>query len=87
MGYKVTDEDDPDEMVPTEVLAQSIVEISIAIKKLRTGRLSDKAIILLIQGITKQTQAEIKKVLDACEMLESTYIKKLPGAKAKKEEY
>lgn len=72
----------PEAEVPTEVLAQSIVEIAAGMKKMRAGRLNDKALVLLIQnacGYTPSiTQREVRAVLDAIESLEATYIRKKP---------
>lgn len=73
----VTQKPDADE-VPTEVLAQSIVAVSDGIKKLRAGRLNDRALILLIQhsATYKLPQVQVKSVLDAIEGLAATYLKK-----------
>ena len=75
-----------DPEVATEVLADSIVAISQGIKKLRMGRLNDRALLLLIQdaaptiGKTSPkkhiTQKEVKAVLDGIENLEKTFIRK-----------
>lgn len=68
--------------VPTEVLADSIVAISAGIKKLRGGRLNEKALLLLIQHAAPTIASqripisEIRHVLDGIEALEKTYLKK-----------
>ncbi len=73
------------EDVPTEVLADSIVSIAQSMKKLRAGRLTDKALFLLIQhaapkpshGVGGQvTQAHIRAVFEGIESLEATFLKK-----------
>lgn len=82
----------PENEVPTEVLASSIVEISNGIKKLRSGRLNDRALFLLIQdaapnggggsrGYGKVGIREIKAVLEGIENLEAAFLRKKPAAK------
>jgi hypothetical protein len=77
---------DEENLVAVEVLANEIVAISQGIKKLRSGRLNDKCLILLIQnaspcvgrrqGYSKIGTTEIKGVLEGIESLESTFLKK-----------
>lgn len=74
--------------VPTEVIAAAIVVISEGIKKLRAGRLNDKALVLLIQhaapgkknkfGSKPVTSTEIRAVLEGLEGLQATFLKKKP---------
>lgn len=77
---KVIQQDD--KPIPVEVLAQSIKAISDGIKKLRSGPLTDTALILLIQhasptvGYQKVTIKHVRAVLDGMESLERTYLKK-----------
>ena len=73
--------------VPTEVLADSVIAISDGIKKLRNGRLTDRALLLLIQDAAPSnrmgkpiSQREIKAVLEGIESLERLYVKKKPVA-------
>lgn len=76
----------PEAEVPTEVLADAIVAISQGIKKLRTGRLNDDALEMLIAYATppvgkaypkKQiSKREVRAVLAGIEALERTYLKK-----------
>lgn len=74
----------PDKEVPTEVLAQAIVDIADGIKRLRAGRLNEKALTLLIQHAapTKNRSgqryglSEISDILDGIESLERTYVRK-----------
>jgi len=61
---------------PTEIIADSIVSISEGIRKLRSGRLNDRAIVILIHHVCGIGQREIRSVLDAMETLESNYLKK-----------
>jgi hypothetical protein len=60
-----------------EVIAQAVINVSEAMRKIRGGRLSDRAIVLLIQDTCSGsvTQTDIKKVLDACEVLGARYTK------------
>lgn len=76
-----------DAEVPVEVLADAIVAISAGVKKMRAGRLTEDAIILLIQNAApsikkgysgKQpiSQKTVRAVLQGMEALERTYLKK-----------
>lgn len=81
---------DKEDEVPTEVIASAIVSISEGIKKMRSGRLTDKALILLIQhaapgkksrfGSKPVSSTEVKVVLEGLESLSATFLKK-PAAK------
>jgi hypothetical protein len=72
--------------VPTEVLADAIVSIAGGIKSLRSGRLNDDALFLLIQHAAPTVRGrprpigkrEIKAVLDGIAALEKTYLRKKP---------
>lgn len=68
-------EDSP--AIAAEVTAQAIQEISTAMKKLRAGKLKDKAIALLIRGSVPQwiSMGQIKIIMDALENLEKEYCK------------
>ena len=72
----------PREAPPIEVtiLADSIVKISDAVTALRRGRLTDRAILLLIHGACKTDgrgkkvgMGEVRNVLDAMEDLKRLY--------------
>lgn len=85
MQKKVVVKQDKDSLVPVEVLAESIIAIHAAFKKMMAGKLNEKAIVLLIQGAcvaygkyprVKPTLVQIKCVLDGLEALERTFIKK-----------
>lgn len=77
--------------VPTEVIADAIVAMSAGIKNLRSGRLNDKALVLLIQHACESyyingkliniSQRDVKIVLEAIEVLEARYIKKKAPAR------
>lgn len=63
--------------IPTEILAESIQAIADGMKKMRNGRLNDRAIIMLIQHSTSGiSQRQIKDVLNSIENLASTYLRK-----------
>lgn len=73
---------DPEKEVPVEVLAKEIERISKGIAVLRTGRLNDKALLLLIQhaaptiGGKRLGTKEIKAVLEGVEDLTTVYLRK-----------
>jgi hypothetical protein len=77
---KVVVAQNADAEVPTEVLADSIVAIAAGIKKLRAGRLNDRALYLLIQHAAPGAIAirEIKSVIEGMESLERVYLRKKP---------
>lgn len=72
--------------IAVEVMAESIKEISNGIKRLRSTRLNDKALHLLIQhacrGVSgaysnsKPGLPVIRAVIESIESLEATYLKK-----------
>lgn len=62
--------------VPTEVIAQSIVEIAEGIRKIRQTRLNDKALFLLINKASGVGIKEIETVLTTIGNLEYLYLKK-----------
>lgn len=61
--------------VPTVIIAQHIERIGDAMTEINRGRLTQKAIILLIQDITGLSQRDIKRVLDAQSVLANVYLK------------
>lgn len=64
--------------VPTEIIASSIQVIADGVKKMRAGRLTDKAIVLLLHHASGVSQRDIKNVIDHMEKLAATYLKKKP---------
>lgn len=60
-----------------EVLASEIKALSEGVEKLRSGRLNDKALLLLIEQAThpKVSKKKIRAVLDALEGLAAEYLK------------
>lgn len=84
----VTQPPEKEDEVPTEIIASAIVAISAGVKKLRSGRLTDKALILLIQhacpgkksrrGYKPVSATEVRAVLEGLESLGATFLKKKP---------
>jgi len=72
---------------PVEIIAQAIIEISKAAKKLSDSQLKDRALLLLIHDNCgpvgppykkfKPTISQIKSVLESIETLKARYIKKI----------
>lgn len=62
-----------EDIVPREVLAQSIVKISEAATALRKSGLNRKAVIVLVAHSSGVPQREIKAVLDSLETLKQDY--------------
>lgn len=73
---KVVPGDDPP---APEVMAQAIVDIAEAMKRLSQTRLSESTLHLLISHAAKVPQRDVKNVLWALRNLESVYLK--PKAK------
>lgn len=74
---KVTIVADPEEDL--EILAESIIQVSTAFKKFKTSRLTERAIILLIQdriGSTRINKGQIEAVLEAAGELKSAFIRR-----------
>lgn len=81
VATKVVVKQDPEALVPTEVIADSIKMIAAGLHVMRSGRLNEKAVRLLIQHACpydrgKQISATtVKVVLDGIASLEATYLK------------
>jgi hypothetical protein len=76
-SVKVTQKENAPE-VPTEIIAQSIVDMSRGVRKLVNSRLNERALIVLLKDacggdVSMQT---IQKVLHKLQDLERLYIKK-----------
>lgn len=72
---KVTVIQNPESEIPAEIMAEAIVEIAEAVKRLRSSRLNDKAILILLSKSSNQPQHVVKSVLDAAESMAKTYLK------------
>lgn len=64
-----------DQIVPVEVLAESIKTISDGIKKLRAGRLNDKAITFLVHKSSGVATETVRRVIQGMENLERDFLK------------
>lgn len=87
---KVIVKQEPEKEVPTEVLANNIVQIAQGIRALRRGRLNDNALFLLIQHAAPSSRSrgsygrpislkEIKAVFAGIDALETEYLRKKTG--------
>lgn len=74
MKTKVVQKENEEE-VPAEIIAQSIVEISEAMKQLFATRLTRKAIVTLIHDQSKVGKATINIVLNNLQDLERDWLK------------
>jgi hypothetical protein len=61
--------------IPTEVLAAHIKHISDGVGKIRSGRLNEKALLLLVSHASGVAQRDVRAVLDSLADLERTYLK------------
>jgi hypothetical protein len=73
---KVIVKQDAEKPVEVEVLAQAIVEIGKAAKRLAASSLNRKAVVVLLSHQTGLGQGVVKAVLDGIADLESTYLRK-----------
>ena len=62
--------------VPVKVLAQAILDISAAMKKLLDGPLNRRALVLLIQDASGCSKRDISMVIDSIHALDQLYVKK-----------
>jgi hypothetical protein len=78
----ITVKQNEEKNIPTEILADAIISISQGIKKLRSGRLNNTCLIILIQNAAPTfqgrpvAQRDIKAVLEGIDNLGKTYIRK-----------
>lgn len=73
MKSKIVVQQDPESPVEPSVLAQAIVDLSAAVKKLSASGLNRKAIITLAAQSTQLPQGTVRTVLDSLETLGQTY--------------
>lgn len=71
----------PEPEIATEVLAQSIVEIAAAMKRMNETRLTRHAIVTLIAARSGLGHGKIEVVLNNLDELESYWLKPKPAAK------
>ncbi len=60
---------------PIELIAKSIIEISEAFEKINKSQLSRRAVVLLLQDLTKLGKNEIELVLNYAPKLKDYYLK------------
>ncbi len=82
---KVSVKQNPEKEVTAEVLADAIEAIAAGVRRLRSTRLNDEALVLLIEHATPYTggkyqktkvgKAAVKAVLIGIDSLEKTYLK------------
>lgn len=65
--------DDPTESL--DVIASALIDVAAAFKRLNDSKLKRRAIILLLQDMTKLPQRDIEAVLDAAPRLVEVYTK------------
>lgn len=63
------------EVIPTEVIAQSIKEISEGVKKIRAGKLNEKALIILVHKASGVATDTVRRVINGMESLEREFLK------------
>lgn len=76
---KVVDGENPP---APEVLAEAIVEIAAAMKKVLSSRLKRDTLILLVHWASRVPQRDVRLVLDSLEQLEQKFCNPKPKAKA-----
>ncbi len=72
---KVNVKQDEENQIPVDIMAQAIVDIGAAMKKISASKLSRKAIVVLIQHDVKLGIGTIEAVLDSLDALSRTYLK------------
>jgi predicted DNA-binding ArsR family transcriptional regulator len=76
MKKKVKIIQEPEKEISVEIMAQAIIDLSNAAKKLLNGKLKREAIITLIKDKTGIEKHRITSVLDELENLEKTWCQK-----------
>lgn len=69
-----TTQPQPDPTLDT--IAAKVGEISDAVKRMRAGKLNDKALLVLISHASGQSQSTVRAVLDGMEGLKAHFFKK-----------
>lgn len=65
----------PEEPVPAEILAESIMKVADGFEKIQKSGLSDRALIALLKDATGLGRGEIKAVLAGLESLKAFYLR------------
>lgn len=66
---------DPNEEVPTEVMATAIRDIAEGTRKMLGGRLNKRAVLVLLKDATHESLETIERVLSAAGNLDKSYLK------------
>lgn len=66
---------DPENEVPVEILAASIVQIGAAMTLIANSRLNQEALVILIADDTRLPKYKIKAVLDSLSSIEQLYLR------------
>lgn len=69
----------PETQTTADAMADSITALAAGMKELRGGRLTDKAVVLLLHHASGVSQRDIRLVLDSLASLETTYLRKRPA--------
>ena len=64
----------PEKEIPTEVLAASIKEIADGMRKIRAGKLNERALLVLLHDATGIRIPAIREVLEGLENLDKRYL-------------
>lgn len=75
MTKKKIEVENPED-IPTKIIADSIVEISSGVKRLRNGKLNEKALLILVAHASGMSQAVVKNVLNGLEDLQALYTRR-----------
>lgn len=73
---KVIIRQDPDNEIPSEVIATAILNISDSMERINRGALNQKALVILISAHSRISQATVRQVLDSLSVLRSVYLRK-----------
>lgn len=66
---------DPEDEVPTEILAKSIEKIANGYDVMNKSRLNKRALLILLRDASGVSMTEIQKVLNGLENLKKLYLK------------
>lgn len=67
---------DKEKPVSTQILAESIVELSTGIKKLLSGGLNDRAVEVLLRDSSNVSITDIRKVMKSLGTLAQNYVRR-----------
>lgn len=73
MATKVTVPETPEHSA--EVIAEHIAAIAESMKKMRAGKLNERAIVLLVSASSGVNQSTVRSVLEALDTLDKKYLR------------